>query len=383
MGLRHLTLGFVLFFLTALAGYSQAVNATLLGTITDASGGTVPNAKVTITETNTGVSRATATNESGNYVFPDLPPGTYSVVAEMAGFKRAEQRGVSVLVNTTGRVDLVLQPGEVTETVNVTAETPALQTETADTGRKIETVQVESMPLAFNRNFQGLLAMVPGADLPFRPHSEFFNPQASLSVQVNGQSRLANNLQLEGVDDNERTGLLQVLIPPIEAVQTLDVTTSNYDAELGRATGAVTNVILKSGTNDIHGSAYEFNRVSALAARVWQNTTRDHFVYNYVGGTIGGPIIKNRTFFFGDFLRVMDHRYGQDRYTLPTPDERVGDLSASPTLIYDPASGAADGTGRKPFAGNVIPASRIDPISTKTSAWYRRPTCSERTGKCW
>ncbi|HYM12790.1 MAG TPA: carboxypeptidase-like regulatory domain-containing protein, partial [Bryobacterales bacterium] len=341
------------------------VNATLLGTITDASGGAVPNAKVTITETNTSVSRSTATNESGNYVFSNLPPGTYAVVAEMAGFKRAEQKNVSVLVNTTGRVDLVLQPGEVTEIVNVTAETPALQTETADTGRKIETVQVENMPLAFNRNFQGLLALVPGADLPFRPHSEFFNPQASLSVQVNGQSRLANNLQLEGVDDNERTGLLQVLIPPIEAIQTVDVTTSNYDAELGRATGAVTNVILKSGTNDIHGSAYEFNRVSALSARVWQNPTRDHFVFNYVGGTIGGPIIKNRTFFFGDFLRVMDHRYSVDRYTLPTPDERAGDLSAAPSVIYDPATGAADGTGRQPFSNKTIPASRIDPLSLK------------------
>ena len=193
-----------------------------------------------------------------------MQPGTYTVAAEQTGFKRASRAGVDVLLNTSPRVDLTLQTGDVTETVNVTAESALLQTERADTGRTIETKTLEDLPVSAGRNFQSFMKLVPGATTPFRPHSEFFNPQNSLSTQVNGQSRLGNNLQFEGVDNNERTGLLQVLIPPLEAIQTVDVSTSNFEAELGRATGAVTNVILKSGTNQIHGQGYWFNRVSAL-----------------------------------------------------------------------------------------------------------------------
>src|SRR5207249_3776761 len=168
----------------------------------------------------------------------------------------------------------------------------------ADVGAKIESKQVVDLPLGNNRNFQNLLNLVPGATRAHRVHSEFFNAQDSLSTEVNGQARLFNNLQVEGVDNNERTGLLQVYVPPAEAIQTVDVTTSNYAAEFGRAGGAVTNVQLKSGTNDFHGSAYEFNRVSALAARTYFNRAPSPFpstTYNYHGGTFGGPIIKNKT----------------------------------------------------------------------------------------
>jgi len=140
---------------------AQAVNATLLGTVSDSSGAAVANAKVTITETNTNISRTTQTNESGNYVFPDLPPGTYRVIAELTGFKRASRSGVDVVVNTTSRIDLDLQAGDISETITVEAETPILQTERADTGRKLETVLVENMPLGTNRNFQNLLNLVP------------------------------------------------------------------------------------------------------------------------------------------------------------------------------------------------------------------------------
>ena len=269
--------------------YGQAVNGTLLGTITDASGATVPNAQVSLTETNTGVSRSTATGEAGNYVFADLPPGTYSVAVELTGFKKAVRGGVDVLVNTTVRVDLTLQPGNISEVVNVVAEVPMLQTDRSDVGVKVEEAQMANLPLATpgGRNFQALLNFVPGTTRAFRPHSEFFNPQNSLSTQVNGQSRLANNLQFEGVDNNHRTGLLQVLIPPIEALQTIDISTANFEAELGRATGAATNIILKGGTNDIHAQGYWFNRVSALSARPFYDPVRSHFVYNYIGGQAG------------------------------------------------------------------------------------------------
>ncbi|MDQ1468894.1 MAG: hypothetical protein QOJ99_374, partial [Bryobacterales bacterium] len=166
-------------------------------------------------------------------------------------------------------------------------------------------------------------------------------------------------------DDNERTGLLQVLVPPIEAIQTVDVSTSNFNAELGRASGAVTNVILKSGSNTLHGGLYEFMQNSRLNARNFFDASVGHRVYNYFGGNAGGRIIKNKLFYFGDYLRTTDHQATPSPLTIPTAQQRTGDLSGSNTVIYDPSTGNPDGTGRTAFAGNVIPASRINPISAK------------------
>lgn len=352
----------------------QAVSGSLLGTVTDASGASVPNAKVVITERNTGISRSADTNQSGNYSFPNLEPGTYRVSVEQQGFRKAVKEGVDVLVNSSVRADLQLQPGAITETVNVVADVAILQTDRSDTGRKIETQQIEDLPLGFNRNFQSLIATVPGASRPFRPHSEFFNSEDSLSTHVNGQSRLGNNVQIEGIDDNHRTGLLTVLIPPIEALQTVDITTSNYEAELGRAGGAVENVMLKSGTNAIHGSAYEINKVSALGAKNFFATTKPVTTYNYYGGTIGGPIRKNRTFFFGDYLGIKDRRGDTNRATIPDLNFRSGNLSAAPTTIYDPRTGDPDGSNRMAFPGNVIPPDRISAISKRILALIPPPT---------
>ncbi|MGI8989075.1 MAG: TonB-dependent receptor domain-containing protein [Bryobacteraceae bacterium] len=354
-------------FIFACPVFGQAVNGSLVGTVTDIGGGSIANAPVAATEQNTGITRSGTTNESGNYTFSDLAPGTYRVSVEQPGFRKAVKDKIDVLVNTTIRADLQLSPGNVTETVEVSASAAILQTDRSDTGRKIETRQVADLPLGFNRNFQGLLNLVPGTTKAFRPHSEFFNAQDSLATQVNGNSRLSNNVQFEGIDDNERTGLLTVLIPPVEAIQTVDVTTGNYEAELGRAGGAVTNVLLKSGTNQIHGAAYEINRVSKLSSRGFFDNSKAQGTYNYFGANVGGPIIKNRTFFFGDVLRTTDHRSNTNKYQIPTAAERNGDLGAtlSKGQVYDPATGNPDGTGRQPFPGNVIPASRINPISAR------------------
>src|SRR5215467_12337105 len=335
---------------------AQAVNATVLGTVSDATGAPVANAKVTLTETNTNISRSTQTNESGNYVMPDLPPGTYRVTAELPGFKKASKAGVDVVVNTTSRIDLDLQPGDVSETVTVEAETLLLQTERADTGRKLETVLTENMPLGTNRNFQNLLNLVPGTTRATFQHSQFFNATSSLQTEVNGQLRQGNNYQIEGIDDNERTGLLQILVPPIEAIQTVDVATSNFDAELGRASGANTNVILKSGSNSWHGGAYEFLRNNDLNARNFFDTSLGHLAYNYFGGNVGGAIKKNKLFFFGDYLKVLDHEANSNTGTIPPTPWRSGDMSQAATVIYDPSTGNPDGTGRSPFPNNTIPS---------------------------
>jgi outer membrane receptor protein involved in Fe transport len=176
--------------------------------------------------------------------------------------------------------------------------------------------------------------------------------------------REGNNFMIEGTDDNERTGLLQILIPPIEAIQTVDVSLSNHDPELGRASGGVVNVLLRSGTNDIHGAAYEFLQNSDLDTRSFFNPSIGHIAYNYVGANIGGPIKKNKIFFFTDYLRTMDHEANTNLVTIPPDPWRTGSLNGAATTIYDPASGnPLDGTGRTPFPNNQIPLSRINPVS--------------------
>jgi len=356
--------------------HAQATKASLVGTITDSSGAVVPGAEITITEINTNISRTMPTNESGNYVFSNLNPGTYRVEAKLTGFKTAVVDNVYVLVNTTQRADLQLQPGAVSETIEVTAVAPLLQTDRSDVGRKIEAVQMEELPISGrNRNFQMLWNLVPGATPVTREHSEFFNAQDSMATRINGQGRYANNVQIEGVDNNQRTGLLTVLIPPIEALQTVDVSTSNYDAELGRAGGAVTNVVLKSGTNAFHGSAYEFNRVNALYARnFFSATPAPHTVFNQFGATYGGPIRKDKTFFFADFMLIRSRVGNFNQFTVPTMAFRSGDLSAAPSIIYDPTTGTSDGKGRKPFTNSQIPDSRISLIAKKILALIPPPT---------
>ncbi len=245
---------------------AQAVTGTLLGTIRDQGGLSMPGATVTITETRTNISLNTVTNDAGFYTFPSLKDGTYRVVAELAGFKRVLRDGVIVPVNTTIRVDLAMEVGTLEESITVVGESPILQTDRADTGRILESKIVTDMPLTFNRNFQSALILVPGTTRPHREHSAFFNSQDSLAVEVNGQPRLANNTLIEGLDNNHKTGLLQVIIPAADALETVSVSTSNYDAEFGRSGGAVTNVTLKSGTNQVKGSVFTFGNTDATNA---------------------------------------------------------------------------------------------------------------------
>lgn len=360
---------------------AQATRGTLLGTVTDQSGAAIPGATVTATETRTNVSRDTVSNETGNYTFPNISDGVYTVKAELQGFKIVVRENVRVTPNSSIRVDLALEVGALEETVTVSGETPLLQTDRTDTGRTLESVQVASMPLAFNRNFQGMMATVPGASRPYKPHSEFFNSQDSLSSEVNGQSRLANNVQIEGLDNNHRTGLLTVLIPPAEAIETVNITTSNYDAEFGRAAGAVTSVTLKSGTNQLKGSAFWFgntDKTIALPASSYFSSvrTKPPTKYNQFGFTIGGPIKQNKLFFFGDYQRTQDRLGSTQRFVVPTAEFRAGNFAGVPTTVYDPATGDATGAGRLPFAGNQIPSNRISPIAAAIMAKIPLPNLS-------
>jgi hypothetical protein len=358
---------------TALA---QAVRGTLLGTVNDTQAAPIPGVTVTATETRTNVSRTSVTNQNGNYVFANMQDGVYRVETELTGFKKFSRDGVEVKVNSTMRVDVILEVGAMTETVEVVQETPVLQTDRADTGRTIEGRLVQDMPLTQGRNFQGLWATVPGTVTLSRPHSQFFNPQDSQETKFNGQSRLSNNVQIDGVDNNHKTGLLTVLIPAAESIDSVSVATSNFDAEFGRAGGSVTTVVLKSGTNQFKGSLFFFGNSEATQARSYfasSTSVKPETKYQQLGATLGGPIIKDKLFFFTDYQRTVDNLGQLRRVVIPPMEWRGGDFSTASTKIYDPATGNADGTGRTQFPGNVIPANRISPVAQAILAQIPAP----------
>jgi hypothetical protein len=358
-----------------------------LGTVTDSTGAAVVNAQITITATDTGQVQKVSTNESGNYLVPGLAPGNYTVVVEYAGFKRESHEHIELASNSSTRIDATLTPGAVNEQITISTAPPVLQTDRADISTKIERQAVADLPLGTNRNFQSLLNLVPGTTPATFQHSQFFNAQSALQTEANGVPRMGNLYQIEGIDDDERTGLLQILIPPAEAIQSVDVSTNNFDAELGRAIGAVTNVTLRSGTNAIHGSAFEFIQNNAVNARSYFTTAPlGHLAYNYFGGSLGGPIIKDKLFIFGDYLRTTDREAYQNTLTVVptqfyTPVTVNGvqyvDLSAPAAAkgaavngvfpvgqVYDPATGNPNtGAGRTPFLNNLIPYSRLNPVS--------------------
>lgn len=355
------------------AAHAQAVTGTLLGNITDQGGLVMPGATVTITETSTNISLTATTSEAGLYTFPSLKDGTYKVVAELTGFKKVIRDGIIVPVNTTIRVDLRMEVGALEESITVIGQSPILQTDRTDTGRIIESKMVTELPLTFNRNFQSILITVPGSTRPHREHSAFFNSQDSLSVEINGQPRQANNTLIEGLDNNHKTGLLQVIVPAADALETVSVSTSNYDAEFGRSGGAVTNVTLKSGTNTFKGSVFLFGNTDATNASEYFTHLKAPTKFLNSGFTLGGPIIRNKFFFFGDYQRTIDNFGYVVRATVPTLAMRNGDFSAVTQRIYDPFTGDVGGNNRVVFPGNIVPQDRISPIARRLIALIPAP----------
>ncbi len=353
-----------------LAGMAQAVSGTIVGTVTDPAGAFIANAQVSIVLVGQSVEHVTTSNDSGNFTEPNLPPGTYSVSVSATGFKKEVLQNIVVDTNTTARVDVSMATGSTTETVTVTTAPPALQTDRADISTTIESRQISNLPLSSGNSFQSLLNTVPGmAPVTFN-NSQFFNANNDLSVNANGQSSYVNLYQIEGIDDDQRTGIHIILVPPAAAIANVDITTNNFEAEFGRAVGSVVNVTLKSGTNSIHGSVFQNMENNGVNARnYFASGPNGRLVYNYTGGSIGGPIVKDKLFIFGDFLRVSDHESATTTTTIPYYNVVGGyiDLSKYAGQIYDPNSGpnvaactgltsnANCGIGRTAFANNQIP----------------------------
>ena len=350
--------------------HGQAVSGTIVGTVTDPAGASVPNAQISIVLTGQSTTYTTVSNESGNFTEPNLPSGTYSVTVVAQGFKKETRENIEVLTNQTARVDIGLATGSSSETITVSAAPPLLQTDRADISTSIEQHQISNLPLSSGNSFQSLLNTVPGMAPVVFNNSQFFNANNDLSTNANGQSSYVNLYQIEGIDDDQRTGIHIILVPPAAAIQNVDITTNNFEAEFGRAVGTVVNVTLKSGTNQFHGSAFQNMENNGVNARNYFATgPNGRLVYNYTGGSIGGPILKDKLFAFGDFLRVSDHEASTVNATVPYFNvvNNVLDLSGYPGQVYDPntgttttcngSAGTTCGTGRTPFTNNQIPLS--------------------------
>src|SRR5713226_8997728 len=359
--------------------WAQAVSATLIGTVTDSSGATVPNATVTATETRTGVLRKTSTTADGVYTIPYLAPGVYRVEIESAGFKKSSRDNVELAVSSTVRVDATLEPGNITETVEVRAESPLLQTDRSEVARNFASQNVTELPLA-NRSFQALAGLVAGVTPPTVDFTTLEDPQGTTFFRANGQADASNNTLVDGVDNTNPTLGLTIYIPPAEVVQDVQVSTSNYNAEFGRAGGAIVNMVTRGGTNQLHGSLWEFHRSTNLRARDFFNTVdrpKPTFIRNEFGAAAGGPIVKNKTFFYAAYQGRYLRQATTTITSLPVDAWLRGDFSGVPGLnIFDPATGNKDGTGRLAFQDNRIPQNRLHSVSNKLLPLLPRPNGS-------
>lgn len=354
--------------LSAQVAQAQVLYGSLIGDVADSSRAVLPGATVTVTNRDTGLQREAMTDSSGGYSFRDLQPGTYELKVSLNGFKSYARSGLTVTLNAIARADVQLEVGGQTETVTVTAAKPLLQTERADVSTQLESAQVTNLPIGSGRNFQQLYKLIPGASPPVELHSDAGNPQRSLGTNFNGVSRSNNNTRLDGATVSYPwLPHIMAYVPPAEAVDTVNIVTNSFDAEQGMAGGAAVSVSIKSGTNVFHGTGQWFHTNSAWRAKnyFFVGTQIPKNVLNQYGGTFGGPVRRNKLFFFANWERTARRQTASANRTVPTDALRRGDFSGTGALIYDPSTGNPDGTGRQLFPGNVIPAARIDPAALK------------------
>ncbi len=360
---------------------AQTVTGSLVGHVEDVNGGAIPGARVVITDVDRGTSRDTVTNEEGNFSISSVDPGIYRVEIEQANFKKSIRERVEVAINTTVRADVQLEAGGVTESVEISGEAAQLKTDRADVSQQITREQVEELPLSVDRNYQSILDITPGVTEAQTVGSSFGNPNGSLTNRINGQNERYNNFQLDGTINNQTNVISQSnIVPSPEAIQVVDVSTNAYDAEQGRAAGGVVNVQIKSGTNDFHGAAYIFNSNSALKARNTLSTLdKPQTKLTQYGFTFGGPIRRDKTFFFGDYQGGRDRRGQSTLLSVPTEAFRRGDFSGAGT-IFDPGpTGTITAASRQPFANNIIPDNRISPVARAILARLPLPNLAGAT----
>jgi len=358
------------------AAKAQVLYGSLTGKVTDQSGAALPNATVEAVNTGTGVTQTATTDAAGDYRFNALQPGTYKVSISASGFATKVFERMDVGANVVRRVDTQLEVATQKQTLTVTSEAPLLQTDKADVHGNLTRREVNDLPSAGSqgRNFQSLLQLIPGAGLTSETNSLAGNPERAMNTNVNGQSNQSVNTRIDGTQDAYPWLPANVAyVPPSDAIEEVNVVTNSFDAEQGMAGGAAVNVQIKSGTNQFHGSADWFHTDQNFAALNYfsrPGTTINRNNQNQFGGTFGGPIKKDKLFFFGDYERTTQRgKAGPDTRTLPTAQMATGDFRNLPgnPIIYDPATGDSHGAGKQQVScngvQNVICPNRIDPAS--------------------
>src|SRR5437763_6789693 len=360
----------------AFLGFAQRADAQVLfgsvsGTVTDQSGAGVPKAHVTLINKATSVQKEADTDESGHYTITDVQPGNYDLKVTAGGFKPLTQTNLTVTANAVMNGDAKLQVGAISEQVTVEASTVTLQTEKTDVHTELTAEAVLDMPLNQYRNFQTLINLVPGATPGVFQNAIADTPERALSTNINGTNRNNNNTRVDGAADVfVWLPHHAVYVPPAETIQEVNISTNNFDPEQGMTGGAAVTVITKSGTNQYHGSAFEYFQNQALRAKqFFEAGPKGDSNLNDFGGTFGGPVKKDKLFFFGSYDGTFERdsrAAGGGLHTLPTDAIRHGDFTGTGTIIYDPAIGNADGTGRSPFPNQA--AIPIDTIAAKIIA---------------
>lgn len=348
---------------------SQVIYGTVAGNVTDSSGAGVFGAEVRLVNTATNQSRSTRTNESGVFSFANVPSGPYDLKVVQNGFSEFLRKGFNVSINEVVRIEVQLQIGQVSESVVVDGQLAPLQMDRADVRSELGSRALGELPVPPGRNFQHLLSTLPGFTPAMQTNSIAANPARSLAFNVNGTSRYGNNIKVDGVTTN---GVwlphITTYVPSLEAIDTVNVATNSFDAEQGMAGGAAINLQVKSGTNQLHGSAFEYHNNNAAKAKPFflpAGERNPKSIMNQFGGTLGGPIVKDRLFYFVSYEGTLDRQTGTSFGSVPTAGMRIGDMSGSTRPIYDPQTGAANGSGRQAFANNRIPLSRISGITAK------------------
>ncbi|MDX2181128.1 MAG: TonB-dependent receptor [Bryobacteraceae bacterium] len=360
---------------------AQVDQGLISGSVADSTGARIAGAQVVITNLGTNISSTTVCDSNGNYRSVPLQVGTYAVRVQHSGFKVFLQRGITLSVRQEAVVNVALEIGAVAESVEVNADVARIQTADASRGEVIENKQIVELPLN-GRNYVSLGLLTAGTNVP---------PPGSRSggFSAGGLRAGENNYLLDGLDNNNNQQVTdarsaQVVAPSVDAIQEFRVQTSNYSAEFGRNVGAVINVVLKSGTNEFHGGAFEFLRNEKFDARNFfdrPNSAKAPYKQNQFGGLLGGPIQRDRMFFFADYEATRLRTARPVVSSVPTTLERGGDFSQSilagqAVQIFDPFSYDSTTQRRQPFAGNIIPASRLDPVGAKAVAFYPDPNGS-------
>ena len=350
---------------------AQTGAASLTGIVSDQSGATVPGATVTATNQATNVTYTAVSNQAGNYTVTSLPVGTYVVKAELSSFKTAATKPIQLEAMQIARIDFKLELGALQETVEVSSDAQVLQTESAVVGEVISGSTLSALPLNGRNTGSALAAPAGRRDA----ESELVHRRSATSRGgrpfVNGNREQTNNYTIDGVDMNESIDNLVAYQPSPDALAEISVETNNYAADTGNVAGAVISNVIKSGSNSFHGNAFEFYRNSDMDANSWSNNrssaAKPERRQDIFGGTFGGPIVKNKLFFFGNYQGTRFDAPGFETISVAPATWRAGDLSSITSVIRDPVTGV-------PFSGNQIPIGRISPIARSILTEHCRST---------